>query len=73
MGHQAFQAVFIDVLKAVLEAEEGNENGTMALNFCATFVTSFESERTHPVLAETIHWLLTVSVYCTCLPATSPH
>ncbi|XP_017031434.1 condensin complex subunit 3 [Drosophila kikkawai] len=59
MGHQAFQKMFIDVLKAVLEAEEGNENATMALNFCATLVTSFESERTHPVLAATIHWLLT--------------
>ncbi|KAH8285642.1 hypothetical protein KR054_011901 [Drosophila jambulina] len=59
MGHQAFQTTFIDVLKAVLEAEEGNENATMALNFCATLVTSFEAERTHPVLAGTIHWLLT--------------
>ncbi|KAH8389689.1 condensin complex subunit 3 [Drosophila serrata] len=58
-GHQAFQTTFINVLKAILEAEEGNENATMALNFCATLVTSFKSERTHPVLAETIHWLLT--------------
>ncbi|KAH8237445.1 hypothetical protein KR038_012149 [Drosophila bunnanda] len=58
-GHQAFQTAFIDVLKAILEAEEGNENATMALNFCATLVTSFKSERTHPVLAATIHWLLT--------------
>jgi len=65
MGHEHFQHVFINVLKAVLEAEEGNENATMALNFCATFVTTPTEDRTEPMLAETFRWLLTVSVYCT--------
>lgn len=56
---------FIKILKTVLEAEEGNEYGHTALKFCAKFVTSFESETTHPVLADTFEWLLSVSVYCT--------
>ncbi|XP_022229837.2 condensin complex subunit 3 [Drosophila obscura] len=60
MGHQAFLSTFINVLKTVLEAEESNENGNMALSFCAKIVASFESEKTHPVLAETFHWLLTI-------------
>ncbi|KAH8279370.1 hypothetical protein KR026_008207 [Drosophila bipectinata] len=59
MGHEAFLATFIGVLKAVLEAEENNENGNRALNFCAAFVSSFASELTHPMLPETFHWLLT--------------
>lgn len=58
-------ATFIKMLKTVLEAEEGNEYGNTALTFCAKFVTSFESETTHPVLADTFAWLLSVSVYCT--------
>jgi len=65
MGHESFRKAFINVLKAVLGAEEGNENANMALNFCATFVTSSDSDGTEPMLAETFHWLLTVSVYCT--------
>lgn len=65
MGHDAFLNSFIDVLKAVLEAEENNENANRALNFCAAFVSSFASELTHPLLPETFHWLLTVSIYCT--------
>ncbi|XP_034652174.1 condensin complex subunit 3 isoform X1 [Drosophila subobscura] len=60
MGHQAFLDIFINVLKTVLEAEEANENGKMALSFCAKFVAGFESEKTHPMLAETFHWLLTI-------------
>ncbi|XP_037713244.1 condensin complex subunit 3 [Drosophila subpulchrella] len=59
MGHENFQQAFINVLKAVLEAEEGNENATMALNFCATFVTTPTEDRTEPMLAETFRWLLT--------------
>ncbi|KAH8353986.1 hypothetical protein KR067_007681 [Drosophila pandora] len=59
MGHDAFLISFIDVLKAVLEAEENNENANRALNFCAAFVSSFASELTHPLLPETFHWLLT--------------
>lgn len=56
---------FIKMLKTVLEAEEGNEYGNTALTFCAKFVTSFESEKTHPVLADTFAWLLSVGAYCT--------
>ncbi|XP_033250681.1 condensin complex subunit 3-like [Drosophila miranda] len=59
MGHQEFLNTFINVLKTVLEAEESNENGNKALFFCAKFVTSFESEKTHPMMTETFHWLLT--------------
>lgn len=57
---------FINMLKTVLEAEEGNEYGNTALTFLAKFVTSFESEKTHPILADTFAWLLSVGgVYCT--------
>ncbi|XP_043642298.1 condensin complex subunit 3 [Drosophila teissieri] len=59
MGHEPFRKAFINVLKAVLEAEEGNENANMALNFCATFVASSDSDGTEPMLGETFHWLLT--------------
>ncbi|XP_017077993.1 condensin complex subunit 3 [Drosophila eugracilis] len=58
MGHEPFRQAFINVLKAVLEAEEGNENANMALNFCATFVASPDSE-SEPMLGETFRWLLT--------------
>ncbi|XP_017001776.3 condensin complex subunit 3 [Drosophila takahashii] len=59
MGHDHFQQAFINVLKAVLEAEEGNENATMALNFCATLVATPDADRTEPLLNETFRWLLT--------------
>ncbi|KMY93398.1 condensin complex subunit 3 [Drosophila simulans] len=59
MGHESFRNAFINVLKAVLGAEEGNENANMALNFCATFVTSSDSDGTEPMLGDTFHWLLT--------------
>jgi len=56
---------FIKMFKTVLEADENNEYANTALAFCAKFVTSFESERTHPILAETFSWLLSVCPYCT--------
>lgn len=55
------------MFKTILEADDSNEYGNTALAFCAKFVTSFESEKTHPLLAETFSWLLSVSVYCTFL------
>ncbi|KAH8277757.1 hypothetical protein KR018_005347, partial [Drosophila ironensis] len=58
MGHEAFHGTFIEILKAVLEVEESNDNGTLALKFCATLVSSFESDQTHPMLADTFNWLL---------------
>jgi len=65
LDHDAFMFTFIKMFKTVLEADENNEYGNTALAFCATFVTSFESEKTHPILAETFSWLLSVSAYCT--------
>ncbi|XP_060659779.1 LOW QUALITY PROTEIN: condensin complex subunit 3 [Drosophila nasuta] len=59
LDHDAFMLTFIKMLKTVLEADENNDYGNTALAFCATFVTSFESEKTHPILAETFSWLLT--------------
>ncbi|KAH8371869.1 hypothetical protein KR093_009194 [Drosophila rubida] len=58
LDHDAFMFTFIKMLKTVLEADEHNEYGNLAMSFCATFVTSFESEKTHPILAETFSWLL---------------
>ncbi|XP_030558597.1 condensin complex subunit 3 [Drosophila novamexicana] len=58
LDHDAFMFTFIKMFKTVLEADEGNEYGNTALAFCAKFVTSFESEKTHPILAETFCWLL---------------
>ncbi|XP_001986837.2 condensin complex subunit 3 isoform X2 [Drosophila grimshawi] len=58
IGHDAFMFTFIKMFKTVLEADEGNECGNTALAFVAKFVTSFESEKTHPILAEIICWLL---------------
>ncbi|KAL7738641.1 hypothetical protein ACLKA6_006932 [Drosophila palustris] len=58
LDHDAFMFTFIKMFKTVLEADESNEYGNTALAFCAKFVTSFESERTHPMLAETFSWLL---------------
>lgn len=58
LDHDAFMFTFIKMFKTVLEADENNEYGNTALAFCATFVTSFESEKTHPILAETFSWLL---------------
>ncbi|ALC40799.1 Cap-G [Drosophila busckii] len=58
LDHEAFMHTFIEMFKTVLAAEEGNEYGTTALAFCAKFVTSFEEETTHPILAETFRWLL---------------
>ncbi|KAH8299438.1 hypothetical protein KR044_001461, partial [Drosophila immigrans] len=58
LEHDAFMVTFISMFKTVLEADEHNEYGNTALEFCAKFVTSFESEKTHPILAETFSWLL---------------
>ncbi|XP_030372995.1 condensin complex subunit 3 [Scaptodrosophila lebanonensis] len=58
LDHDAFVFTFIKMLKTVLEAEDHNEYGNTALSFCAKFVTSFESEKTHPMLAATFNWLL---------------
>ncbi|XP_062133815.1 condensin complex subunit 3 [Drosophila sulfurigaster albostrigata] len=59
LDHDAFMITFIKMFKTVLEADENNDYGNTALAFCAKFVTSFESEKTHPILAETFSWLLT--------------
>ena len=39
----------------------------IALDFCAKFVTSFDGEDTHPLLASTISLILNVSVYNKCI------
>lgn len=70
LDHDAFMYTFIQMFKTILEADDSNEYGNTALAFCAKFVTSFESEKTHPLLAETFSWLLSVSVYCTFLSIT---
>ncbi|XP_017125626.2 condensin complex subunit 3 isoform X1 [Drosophila elegans] len=59
MGHNSFKQTFINVLKAVLEAEEGNENANTALNFCATFVSTPDETGSEPMLGDTFRWLLT--------------
>ncbi|XP_034476603.1 condensin complex subunit 3-like isoform X1 [Drosophila innubila] len=58
LDHDAFMVTFIKMFKTVLEADENNEYGNTALAYCAKFVTSFESERTHPILAGMFSWLL---------------
>lgn len=61
MDHDAFIYTFIKMIKSAMVAEETNEFAHTTLLFCARFVGSFEGEETHPLLADTCRWLLTVS------------
>ncbi|XP_068146565.1 condensin complex subunit 3 [Drosophila tropicalis] len=58
MDHNTFVCKFIEAIKSILEADDTNDHGTTAMSFCAKFVANFESEHTHPILADTLHWCL---------------
>ncbi|XP_059225519.1 condensin complex subunit 3 [Stomoxys calcitrans] len=59
MDHDAFIYTFIKMIKSAMVADETNEFAHTTLLFCAKFVGSFEGEETHPLMADTCHWLLT--------------
>ncbi|KAM7341580.1 chromosome associated protein G [Cochliomyia hominivorax] len=59
MDHDAFIFTFIKMIKTAMVAEETNEFAHTTLLFCAKFVSSFEVEETHPLLADICRWLLT--------------
>lgn len=62
MDHDAFIFTFIKMIKTAMVAEETNEFAHTTLLFCAKFVSSFEGDETHPLLADICRWLLTVSI-----------
>lgn len=49
------------MIKTAMVAEETNEFAHTTLLFCAKFVSSFEGNETHALLADICRWLLTVS------------
>lgn len=67
MDHDAFMYTFIKMIKSAMVADENNEFAHTSLLFCAKFVGSFEGDETHPLLARTCEWLLTVSLVFVCL------
>ncbi|KAI8114901.1 hypothetical protein FF38_05342 [Lucilia cuprina] len=59
MDHDAFIFTFVKMIKTAMVAEETNEFAHTTLLFCAKFVSSFEGDETHPLLADICRWLLT--------------
>lgn len=59
MNHDAFIFTFIKIIKTAMVADDTNEFAYTTLIFCAKFVSSFEGEETHPLLADICRWLLT--------------
>lgn len=57
--HKTFMQIMIHCIKYALVQEEENEYGNSLVRFLARALTSFDSsEDTHPVLADSLYWLL---------------
>uniref|UniRef100_A0A1A9WQH7 Nuclear condensin complex subunit 3 C-terminal domain-containing protein n=1 Tax=Glossina brevipalpis TaxID=37001 RepID=A0A1A9WQH7_9MUSC len=63
MDHDGFIYTFIKMIKTAMAADESNEYANMTLMFCAKFITSFQSEETHPIMIDVLRWLLTTISY----------
>ncbi|XP_055374016.1 condensin complex subunit 3 isoform X2 [Condylostylus longicornis] len=66
MDHDAFMFTFIKMIKSAMEAEENNEYANTTLHFCAKYISSYQSDITHPVLLDTFKWI-------TSTISTNPH
>lgn len=60
MDHDAFIFTFSKMVKIAMSADETSEYAKRSLLFCAKFVTSFNTEETHPVLVDIFNMLLSV-------------
>lgn len=67
IGNDAFMETFINAVQMAMMKDETDNYGNQILKFSAKFITLCdvdEDDLTHPIIAHTFSWLLSVSTQC---------